>query len=52
MNQIKDGFDIPELPGEELIIFYTNNEITFSGKQPGQSITANPNSVVILEEQI
>lgn len=52
MNQIKDDFEIPVLPGEELIIFYTFNEITFSGKQAGQSITANPDSVVFLEEQI
>ena len=52
MTELKDSFEIPVMPGEELIIFYTFGEITFSGKQAGQSITGDSNSVVYVEDMI
>lgn len=50
MNDLKDDFDIPELPGDDLLVMFAIDHITFSGIGIGREVTADPENVVYVED--
>ncbi|WP_179233940.1 hypothetical protein [Halorubrum halodurans] len=52
MNGLLDDFDDPELPGEDLEVYFGKDEVAFLGERIGQSITTDPESSVYVEDWI
>lgn len=50
MSEIVADFEVPLLPGDDLMVCFGIDSITFLGDQMGQSITAEPNGAVYVED--
>lgn len=50
MTKTVADFEIPEFPGEELIVCVGFNTVTFLGDEVGQSIEVEPNGMVTVED--
>lgn len=50
MTKTVADFEIPELPGENLVVCFGTDDIAFLGDEVGQSITTEPNGAVYVED--
>lgn len=50
MTKTIADFEVPKFPGEDLVVCVGIDEITFLGDELGESISADPNSSVRVED--